>query len=185
MFQSRMLFDSWTSLLRVLIVGSSAYAGLVLMLRISGKRTLSKMNVFDLVVTVALGSTLASVLLSKNIALAEGLTAFALLISLQFIVAWLSVRSETISHIIKATPRMLLYRGKYLHAAMHAERVTEAEVLAAIRAQGVLDVESVWAVVLETEGSFTVMQASDTAKESALRSVKGPAPAARGEESGA
>jgi uncharacterized membrane protein YcaP (DUF421 family) len=41
-------------------------------LRVSGKRTLAKMNAFDLVVTVALGSTLATILLSADVSLAEG-----------------------------------------------------------------------------------------------------------------
>jgi hypothetical protein len=67
-----MLFDDWSGLLRVLIVGTSAYVGLVTLLRFTGKRTLSKMNAFDMIVTVALGSTLATVLLSSDVALAEG-----------------------------------------------------------------------------------------------------------------
>lgn len=87
-----MFFDSWQGLGRVVVVGILAYAALVFFLRVSGKRTLTKMNAFDLVVTVALGSTLATVLLSKDVALAEGLIAFAVLIALQFAVTWLSVR---------------------------------------------------------------------------------------------
>lgn len=67
-----MLFSGWENLLRTLVVGVLAYVSLVVFLRISGKRTLSKMNAFDLIVTVALGSTLATVLLSKDVALAEG-----------------------------------------------------------------------------------------------------------------
>ena len=85
-------FSSWTSIARVLLVGVAAYAGLVLLLRVSGKRTLTKMNAFDLVVTVALGSTLATVLRTKSVALADGLAAFALLIFLQYGLTWLSVR---------------------------------------------------------------------------------------------
>ena len=88
-----MLFDSWAGLGRVLLVGTLAYVALVLLLRISGKRTLGKLNAFDLVVTVALGSTLATVLLSKSVALAEGVLALGLLILLQYLIAWLSVRS--------------------------------------------------------------------------------------------
>ena len=62
-----MFFASWTGLLRVLMVGTLAYAAFVFLLRILGKRMLSKMNAFDLVVTVALGSTLATVLSSKSV----------------------------------------------------------------------------------------------------------------------
>ena len=79
-------FNDWQGLLRTLVVGVLAYITLVLFLRFSGKRTLSKMNAFDLVMTVALGSTLATVLLTESVALAEGALAFALLIGLQFVV---------------------------------------------------------------------------------------------------
>ncbi|WP_231362619.1 hypothetical protein [Thioalkalivibrio sp. ALMg9] len=67
-----MFFGGWDGLLRTLVVGVLAYVALIVFLRLSGKRTLSKMNAFDLVVTVALGSTLATVLLAKDVALAEG-----------------------------------------------------------------------------------------------------------------
>ena len=89
-----MFLDSWSELIRLLVVGSLAYVGLVGFLRLSGKRTLTKMNAFDLVVTVALGSTLATVLLSKDVSLSEGLLAFTLLSALQYAVASLAVRSQ-------------------------------------------------------------------------------------------
>ena len=97
-----MFFHSWGGLGRVLLVGICAYAAVVLMLRVSGKRTLSKMNAFDFVVTIALGSTLASLLLSKDVPLAEGLLALALLIPLQWIVAWFAVRSPGWRKLIKS-----------------------------------------------------------------------------------
>lgn len=74
----QMFFEDWFGLLRVLIVGCCAYAALVATLRISGKRTLSKMNAFDLVVTVALGSTLSTVLLTKEVPLTEGVQVIVL-----------------------------------------------------------------------------------------------------------
>nr|WP_229749118.1 hypothetical protein [Hymenobacter frigidus] len=101
----------------------------MLLLRVSGKRTLTKVNAFDLVVTVALGSTLATVLLTKSVALAEGLTAFVLLIFLQFVLTWLSVRSRAVSRLVKSEPTLLVYQGWFLAAALKAERMTEAEVL--------------------------------------------------------
>ena len=64
----------------------------MLLVRVSSKRTLTRMNAFDLVVTVALGPTLTIVLLTKSVALADGLVAFALLILLQYGLTWLSVR---------------------------------------------------------------------------------------------
>src|SRR5688572_2573928 len=99
-----MFFDNWGELGRVALVGVCAYVALVFMLRISGNRTLSKLNAFDFVVTVALGSTLATVLLSKEVALAEGVLALGLLIALQFLVTWTSVRLPWFNQLVKSEP---------------------------------------------------------------------------------
>ena len=168
-----MFFDGWGGLARVIIVGTLAYAGLVVFLRVSGKRTLSKMNAFDLVVTVALGSTLATITLTSDVALVEGLTAFALLIFLQFAITWLSVRSVALRRIIKSEPSLLLHRGELLHGALRHQRVTEAEVLAAIRSQGIASIDEVEAVVLETDGSFSTIRRAEHADGSSLDTVRG------------
>ena len=152
-----MLFGAWESLGRVLVVAPLAYISLILLLRFSGKRTLTKLNAFDLVVTVALGSTLATVLLSKTISLSEGVLAMATLILLQFVITWSSVRSEWIQKLIKAEPTLLVHRGQFLNGAMRAQRVTREEVRAVLRASGIADVAGVAAIVLETDGSFSVM----------------------------
>ncbi len=153
-----MFFESWSGLLRVVVVGVLAYAALVLLLRVSGKRTLAKLNAFDLIVTVALGSTLATVLLSKSVALVEGLAAFALLAGLQYMVAWLSVRSSRFSDLVKSEPTLLLHHGRFLDGALRAQRVTRAEILAALRSSGAAETTQVVAVVLETDGSLSVIQ---------------------------
>lgn len=113
-------FDSWQGVLRTIILGACAYVAIVVLLRISGKRTLAKMNAFDLVVTVALGSSLATILLSKDTALAEGIAALATLIVLQAIVALANTRSRTLERIVKSEPVLLMHRGKVLHDALNA-----------------------------------------------------------------
>ncbi|MEZ4365818.1 MAG: DUF421 domain-containing protein [Kofleriaceae bacterium] len=152
-----MFFDSWSGLLRVLVVGPCLYVALVLMLRVSGKRTLAKMNAFDLIVTVAMGSMLASTTTSKDVALVEGLVAMALLIALQFVIAWSASRSRLVDRLVKARPTMVLYRGAYLDDEMRRERVSPNEVVAAARAAGMRSLDDVVAVVLETSGEFTVI----------------------------
>lgn len=168
-----MLFDSWYDLVRVLIVGVCAYAALVTLLRVTGKRTLSKMNAFDLIVTVALGSTLATVLLSSDVSLAEGMLALALLCGLQYAVAYASVRSPRFQGLVKAEPSLLYFRGRFLKEALRSERVTEEEILAAVRAQGGADLSRIDAVVLETDGSFSVISGADGANVPSLRYVRG------------
>ncbi len=168
-----MLFDGWMALGRTAVVGVLAYLALVFMLRVSGKRTLSKMNSFDFIVTVALGSTLATVLLSSDVSLARGVLAFAVLIFLQLAVTWLSVRSPAVRSLVKAEPTLLVHKGELLRGAMKRERVTEDEVLAALRSQGVAAVEDVESVVLETESSFSVVMKPSGDSYSSLGNVSG------------
>jgi uncharacterized membrane protein YcaP (DUF421 family) len=168
------LFKGWESIGRVVLVGILAYAGLLLFLRISGKRTLSKMNAFDLVVTVALGSTLSTIIVSRQTGVADGLTALALLIGLQYSVAWLSVRWPWFSQVIKSEPTLLFHRGIYLHTALRRERVTPDEILAAIRQSGVAEPADVAAVVLETDGSFTVISSRPPSDIPSLQNVAHP-----------
>ena len=152
-----MFFSGFDGIWRTLVVGLCAYAALVGVLRITGKRTLSKMNAFDLIVTVALGSTLATILLSKDVALAEGVTAFLLLAGAQYAVTWTSLRSARFRRWIKAEPRALLRDGRLLPDALRAERVTPDEVEAAIRGAGYADVAGIALVMLETDGSMSVV----------------------------
>lgn len=167
-------FNGWGSLLRIVIIGLLAYATLVLFLRLSGNRTLSKMNAFDLIVTVALGSTLATVLLSRDIALAEGAVALALLISLQFIITWTSVRFRWVRRLVTGEPLMLFYQGEFLLSSLQQARVTQDEVRSAIRSSGCEDVSTVGAVVLETDGSLSVVKRYSESSHSSLDGVRGP-----------
>ncbi|WP_083001817.1 DUF421 domain-containing protein [Halomonas sp. GT] len=166
-------YNGWESLLRTLIVGVLAYGVLVAFLRISGNRTLSKMNAFDLIVTVALGSTLATVLLSKDVALTEGALALALLISLQFVITWLSVRVSWVKRLVTGEPLMLLYQGEFLTSSLRQARVTKDEVRSAVRSSGLASLEAAQAVVLETDGSLSVVKREDEGTGSSLNGVRG------------
>lgn len=166
-----MLFDDWYGLARVLIAGTAAYVALIALLLVSGKRTLSKMNAFDFVITVAIGSTLATILLSRDVALLEGIVALALLILLQFVITWLSVRFSAFKHLVKAEPRLLYHHGHFLWSAMKKERITEEEIRQAVRTQGMAALEQAEAVVLETDGNFSVIRTAEVEQASALENV--------------
>lgn len=151
-----MFSDDWDGLLRILVVGTCAYLALVALLRGSGKRTLAKLNAFDFVVTVALGSTLATVLLSSDVALVEGVFAMALLVALQYVMAWLTVHSRAVENVVKSQPT-LLHRNGFLRGQLRRERVTEDEIRQAARAEGKAGLDGVSAVVLETDGSLSIL----------------------------
>ncbi|HVM25410.1 MAG TPA: YetF domain-containing protein [Candidatus Limnocylindrales bacterium] len=168
-----MIFDDLSAIWRTVLVGTLAYVGLVVFVRLAGKRTLGKMNAFDLIVTVALGSTLATILLSRDVALAEGLTAFAVLIGLQFVITWLSVRTNLVPSLVKSNPTLLSLRGRLLDDALRAQRVSRAEVLQAVRQRGRASLAEVYAVVLETDGSFSVITTPPDGEASAMTNVDG------------
>lgn len=153
----KIFFAGWPGVIRTLICGALGYLMLVLLLRAAGKRTLTKMNAFDLVVTVALGSILATITLSKEVALLEGTAALGILIGAQYSVAWLSARFQAVNRLVKAEPALLFHRGEFLHEAMRRERIAEDEVRAAIRSHNHVSLQEVHAVVLETDGSISVI----------------------------
>jgi len=150
-------FAGWEAILRVLVVGSAMYVSLVVFLRFSGSRTIASMNVFDFIVTVALGAVFGRALTANSVALAEALTAFALLIVLQYTVAWLQTRWPRFERALKNDPTLLYFRGEFLRDAMRDQRVTENELRGAVRKENVGSMDDVDALVLEPDGKVSVI----------------------------
>src|SRR5699024_1047028 len=136
-------------------------------------RTLSQLNAFDFVVTVALGSILASVLLDSTLSFTEGVTALALLGGLQFSVASISSRWPRTQNIITADPVLLLADGQIRHEAMRRNRLTESEIRQAVRSSGGGDLSQIRAVVLESNGKISVITNGQFGNGSALQDVLG------------
>lgn len=156
-FMPDAIYDDWSGIARILMIAPAAYLSLVIILRVSGKRTLSKLNAFDFIVTIAIGSTLASIITTRSLALAEGLAALAVLVGLQYLVTATSVRWPMVNAIVKAEPSLLLRNGEPLQSAMRRQRVTLDELTAAVRQAGGSSLEAAQAVYLETDGSLTAI----------------------------
>lgn len=165
-----MWFDSGTAVLRILVHGTLGYVALILLLRVSGKRSLSKMNAFDFVVTIALGSAFATLLVSADVPLVEGVVALGTLIGLQWLASTLYVRSERFEAIIKGTPQVVFWKGRYLEHVMRRVRITREEIRAAMRDSNVMRHDQA-AAVLETDGSLTVVAMPPGETVHAMRGV--------------
>ena len=150
-------FSGWDDIGRVALIGTLAYLALVILLRGYGKRTLSKLNAFDFIVTVALGSILATVMLNASVSLAQGLAALVVLMSWQFAFTWLSSRFGWIRELVASEPRLIAHDGEFIASAMRTERIAEEEVMQAIRKQGFEKLEQVRSVVLEPDGTLSVV----------------------------
>lgn len=169
-----MWFDTWSDVIRVVTVGSVAYLTLVAVLRLSGKRTLAKLNAFDFVVTVALGSTLATILLNSTVSWAEGAAALLALTGLQFIVALGASHLPVARSVLTARPTLLVRDGALLTEAMRRQRVGHAEVRQAVRTSGYGDLGGIGAVVLETDGTLSVIPNGEVGDGWALEDVPEP-----------
>ena len=167
-----MWFDNWSDILRVVLVGAAAYGFLVVLIRGFGKRTLAQLNAFDLVVTVALGSTLATIILSSDVSWTEGAVAMALLVILQYVVAQLR-RLRAGQAALTADPTLLVRDGVVFNDQLAAHRLTHADITQTIRSSGVGDLSEVAAVVLENDGSMSVITVSQLGDGSVLNDVPG------------
>lgn len=167
----KLFFDNWESIVRTACLTVFGYFSMILLLRVSGKRTLSKMNAFDFVITVALGSTLAALSLNKDISLADGIVAFFLLIFLQYSLTWLSVRMKQIRSLITSHPTLIFYRGNFLKEAMKQQRITEEEVLHAGRQQGFSSLDNIEMVILEATGDLTMLEKAADGKLSTAKNI--------------
>lgn len=167
-----MLFSDVSSLKRILIVGTLAYLCILLILRNSGKRTLSKMNAYDFIVTVALGSILSSLLTNPDLKLVDGLVGFTILIFLQYILSWLASHFKKVDQLIKSEPTLLYYKGTYYEERMKAERIPKSLILQAVRSKGYAHLDNLEAVVLETDGTYSIIEKPSTdGTESSLQNV--------------
>ena len=153
-------FDGAQSLYGTVVTALVMYPLIVALIRLFGKRAVSKMNNFDWIVTVAVGSLVASAIGFESVTILDALLAIAVLLGLQWSLTRLMAVSERAVDIATATPTLLVYEGEVLEDAMRAERIGDEELLAAIRGHGVAAVEDCFAVVLESNAKISVVPRS-------------------------
>lgn len=141
-----------TTALRAVI----AYAVIIAYVRVSGNRSLAKLRAFDFVMTIALGSLLASTIVLSTVPVTQGLLAMGMLVLLQYVVAQTSVRSKRFARLITNEPILLYRRDGFDERALRRARVTEEEVTSAMRSAGHAGPETVDVAWLEVNGQISV-----------------------------
>lgn len=134
-----------------------SYIIVLFLLRLSGKRTLLKMNAFDFIITVSLGAVFGNMLINYRENLYQGIYVIFLLLLFQFFSSLLSSRYAFFDTLLKANPTLLFYEGTYYESILKKERIPKSEVLQAMREQGIGRIEEVGAVILETDGTISVL----------------------------
>ncbi len=130
----------------------------VLFVRFLGKRATAQMNNFDWLIAVATGSLLASGILLREISLMGAIVAITVLGLCQFAVTKVFARWSKVEGQFKARPRLLVHKGYFLRDAMQEERITEAEIYARLRQDGIVDIAGANWVIIEADGQLSVIK---------------------------
>lgn len=150
-------FDNIDKLGRIVLTTVMVYVLIVLVTKVSGKRSTSQLNNFDWIVTVMIGSIGASTILLKDIPFVEGVSSILVLYLLQFLVTKYASISPQFSSFILSEPRIVFYQGQFLPDAMRAERLTRQEIECAMRSEGVHRFDDIEAIVFESDAKLTII----------------------------
>ncbi len=155
---------SGTAVLMVMLTAVAMYAALILLTRLFGLRSFSKMSGFDFAVTVSIGSILAATVLTPSPPLLQAFVALATLYALQIGLAALRARSSAVSDVVDNQPLLLMAGREVLHENLRRANVTEADIRGKLREANVLSLDHVHAVVFEATGDVSVLHGDpDTA----------------------
>lgn len=153
-------FESWDSLYKIFISTLVGYAVLILFVRIFGKRSTSKMNNFDWIVTVAVGSVLASMAVLKDVTVSDGLLAISLLLGCQFLITSATSRWKWARNLLLSSPTTLYKNGEFDEHELQKQRVSRREIHSAIRENGMTSLDEVELVTLEPDAEIAVIRKS-------------------------
>ena len=166
------LTDYPDAILRGSALGILTLIWVILVVRVIGLRTFSKMTAFDFVITLATGSLLASAAsVTEWTALVQACSAILALLTAQVVLAILRRGSRTFQFLIENDPVMLMHDGKILEGALAKTRVSESDVLYEIRLQGIQDISDVRAMVLESTGAISIISGKADPTEEVMKEV--------------
>lgn len=133
------------------------YASVLILTRIAGLRSFAKISGFDFAMTVAIGSLIASAIITPDPPLLQAAVGLAAIYGLQISVAIFRQRSAAVRGIVDNAPLLLMDGSRVLHDNLREARITEADLRAKLREANVLRMEEIRAVVMETTGTISVL----------------------------
>ncbi len=145
------------SLVAIVLTAVAVYAAILLYTQLAGLRSFAKMSGFDFAMTVAIGSMVASSVLTKSPSLLQALVAIGTVYLLQIVVGEARQRWGWAQRVVDNEPLLLMDGPTFLRDNMRQARITESDLWSKLREANVLDVAQVRAVVLETTGDVTVL----------------------------
>jgi uncharacterized membrane protein YcaP (DUF421 family) len=160
------------SLLNIVLCALGIYIAVVVCTRIAGKRSFSKMSSFDFAITVAIGSMLATTVLSSSVSIIDGAVGLLAVYVLQMLAASLR-RFNLFEKIIDNSPLLLMDGEKILEDNLKKAKVTKADLYSKLREANVIRFSQVKAVVFEATGDISVLHIGDENMELEDEILKG------------
>src|SRR5918998_975543 len=138
--------------------GASVYVVLLLILRLSGRRTLGEMTPFDFVLLLIIAETTQQALLGDDFSVTNAFLLITTLVSLDILMSWLKTRFDAFDRIMDGLPMVIVEHGQPLKDRLRKSRLDEHDVLAAARRlQGLESMEQIKYAVLETDGGISII----------------------------
>jgi uncharacterized membrane protein YcaP (DUF421 family) len=147
------LFHFGISPLEKAIRTAAVYVVLLVLLHLSGKRQLAQLNSFDLVVLLLLSNVVQNAIIGNDNSLTGGLLGAVILLGVDYLLVHLAFMSPRFGKALQGGPTTLFADGELDRQALRREAITEEELVAGLRRQG-LELDDVEVVVLEPEGTF-------------------------------
>jgi uncharacterized membrane protein YcaP (DUF421 family) len=170
-------FVSWQSTLQVVFRAATAYLVIIAALRVIGEQALARMSAYDLIVTITLGSVVANIPFSPDVATVDGFAIMITFVVMQETIRWAQSRSKAARRLVVEQPRVVVWDGRLLLDRIQQWRLTVEEIRAAVRRAGVAAISDVQAVVLENDGDWSVVRRCDCgADRSAFEGLDVPEP---------
>ncbi len=136
------------------------YVFIVFVMRVIGRRELSSMTPFDLVLLIILGDAIQQGLTEDDYSVTGAVIAVSTIASLQVFTSYLSFRSERARRIFEGLPIVLVDHGKFVDENLKRERMTADEVAAEMRAKDIGSLDEVEWAILESNGSVSFIKKS-------------------------
>lgn len=137
-----------------------AWLGLVILIRLSGRRTLGEMSPVDFIVLLIMGDMIQQSLLGEDFSMTSAFVVVVTLLLLTVSYAWAKSRWPRLTRAVEGVPTVLVRNGVPDEAQMRAARVGMDEVMEAARKNGLIDLGEVRFAVLETGGEISIIPAA-------------------------
>jgi uncharacterized membrane protein YcaP (DUF421 family) len=153
--------DLWTLFLRTVLI----YFVVFLIMRLMGKREIGKLSVFDLVISIMIAEIAVFVLEDTNKPLVEGLLPIGALVAVQILIAYITMKNETIRRIFEGSPSFIINKGKLNRKEMQKQRYNLDDLMLQLRENRIMNVADVEFAILEPSGKLTVVEKDKNARE--------------------